>query len=91
MRAIVSITLITLLCGISLAPINAIRRCASRKKNVENFSLKQNLAGVLEATSNDHNVGCAIVNYNKLVLLFKKKYIYFRIIKSLIDERAIIL
>ncbi|EGI69732.1 Bone morphogenetic protein receptor type-2 [Acromyrmex echinatior] len=56
MRAIVSIVLITLLCGISLAPINAIRKCASRKKNVENLSLKQNSAGVSEVTSNDHNI-----------------------------------
>ncbi|KYN01517.1 Bone morphogenetic protein receptor type-2 [Cyphomyrmex costatus] len=56
MRAIVSILMITLLCGISLAPINAIRKCASRKKNVENFSLKQNSAGVPEDTSNDHNI-----------------------------------
>ncbi|XP_018060219.1 PREDICTED: bone morphogenetic protein receptor type-2 isoform X2 [Atta colombica] len=55
MRAIVSIVLITLLCGISLAPINA-RKCASRKKNVENLSLKQNSAGVSEVTSNDHNI-----------------------------------
>jgi len=60
MRAIVSIALITLLCGISLAPINAIRRCASRKKNVENLSLKQNSAHVPEDTSNNHNVGCTI-------------------------------
>ena len=55
MRAIVSIALITLLCGISLAPVNAIRRCA-RKKNVENPSLRQSSAGVPENASNDHKV-----------------------------------
>ncbi|XP_050448402.1 bone morphogenetic protein receptor type-2 [Cataglyphis hispanica] len=55
MRAIVSIILTTLLCGISLASVNATRRCASRKKNVENFSSKQNLTGVPEDASNDHN------------------------------------
>lgn len=75
MRAIVSVVLITLLCGISLAPINAIRRCASRKKNVENLSSKQNSAGVPEDTSNDHNVDRVIVNYNKL-LCFLNKILY---------------
>jgi len=67
MRVIVSVVLITLLCGISLAPINAIgRQCASRQKHVENLKenlfLKQNSA-VPEDTSNDHNVSCAIVNF----------------------------
>lgn len=55
MRAIVSIILITLLCGISLASVNATRRCASRKKNVENLSSRQDSTGVPENTSNDHN------------------------------------
>ncbi|XP_025271145.1 bone morphogenetic protein receptor type-2 isoform X1 [Camponotus floridanus] len=56
MRAIVSIALITLLCGISLASVNATRKCASRKGNAENFYSRQNSTGVPENTSNDHNI-----------------------------------
>lgn len=64
MRAIVSIALIALLCGICLAPINAVRICASRKKNVENLSVPENV-------SNGHNVGHPIVSYCKVVIFLR--------------------
>ncbi|XP_071861347.1 kinase protein wishful thinking isoform X2 [Bombus fervidus] len=56
MKAIVSITLIVLLYGINSVPISAIRICASRKKNNENFLLKQNTPSVPEDLLNDSNV-----------------------------------
>nr|KAF7425103.1 hypothetical protein H0235_007541 [Vespula pensylvanica] len=56
MRAIVSVVLVTLLYGISSAPIYASRICASRKKNNEYNSLKQNSAGVPEDVPNNSNV-----------------------------------
>ncbi|XP_047350082.1 bone morphogenetic protein receptor type-2 isoform X3 [Vespa velutina] len=56
MRAIVSIVLVTLLYGISSAPIYASRICASRKKNNEHNSLKQNSTGVSEDVPNNSNV-----------------------------------
>ncbi|XP_033356226.1 bone morphogenetic protein receptor type-2 isoform X2 [Bombus vosnesenskii] len=56
MKAIVSITLIVLLYGINSIPISAIRICASRKKNNENFLLKQNTPSVPEDLLNDSNV-----------------------------------
>ncbi|XP_020292585.1 bone morphogenetic protein receptor type-2 [Pseudomyrmex gracilis] len=60
MRTIVSVTLIILLYGVvlilSLVPINAIRICASRKKNFETLSLKQNSTGISQDGSNDQNV-----------------------------------
>ncbi|XP_017889163.1 bone morphogenetic protein receptor type-2 isoform X2 [Ceratina calcarata] len=55
MKAIVSITLIALLHGINSIPINA-RKCASRKKNIDNFPLKQNIPSVPESLPNDSNV-----------------------------------
>lgn len=56
MRAIVSVVLVTLLYGISSAPIYASRICASRKKNNEHNSLKQNSTGVSEDVPNNSNV-----------------------------------
>ncbi|KAG7201570.1 hypothetical protein KM043_004316 [Ampulex compressa] len=62
MKAIVSLTLVTLLCGISSAPTNAIRICASRKKTIENISLKQNTPGVPEDIPNDNSVARTIAD-----------------------------
>lgn len=56
MKAIVSITLILLLHGINSVPSNAIRICASRKKNIENFPLKQSIASVPENLPNDNSI-----------------------------------
>ncbi|KAI4504255.1 hypothetical protein M0802_000726 [Mischocyttarus mexicanus] len=57
MRAIVSVVLVTLLYGISSAPIYASRICASRKKTNEHISLKLNSAGLpVEDLSNNNNV-----------------------------------
>lgn len=56
MKAIVSITFIVLLYGINSVPISAIRICASRKKNNENFPLKQNTPSVPEDFLNDSNI-----------------------------------
>lgn len=55
MRAIVPIVLVGLLYGISSAPIKASRMCASRKKAIENISLKQNSGDTLEVVSNESN------------------------------------
>lgn len=71
MKAIVSFILITLLCGISLTCVNADRICASRKKNAENLSLKQNSAIVPEDVFIDHNVSHIIVNF------YKNEFIFF--------------
>lgn len=56
MKAIVSVVLVTLLYGISSAPIYASRICASRKKSNEHNSLKQNSPGILEDVPNNTNV-----------------------------------
>lgn len=63
MKAFVSITLTVLLCGINSAPINAIRICASRKKSIENLSLKQNTPSVPETIPNDSNIAHTIVSW----------------------------
>lgn len=70
MKAIVSITLIVLLCGINSAPINAIRLCASRKKNIENLSLKQHIPSLPENIPNNSNVAHTIVSL-KYVMYYK--------------------
>ncbi|XP_011149457.1 bone morphogenetic protein receptor type-2 isoform X1 [Harpegnathos saltator] len=62
MKAIVSFILIILLCSISLASVNADRICASKKKNSETPSLKQNSAVVPEDISIDHNSSHIIVD-----------------------------
>ncbi|XP_076636027.1 kinase protein wishful thinking [Colletes latitarsis] len=64
MKAIVSITLIVLLCGINSTPINAIRICASRKKSIENLSLKQNAPSVPENIPNDSNIARIVTDDN---------------------------
>ena len=56
MKAIVSITLIVLLYGINSVPISAIKICASRGKDNENFTLKQNITSVPEDLLNDSNI-----------------------------------
>jgi len=86
MRAIVSITLITLLCGISSVPINASRLCASRKKNIESLSLKQNSASVPEDISNDHDVGRKIINHYESVHFLSIIIIILKILVNLCSK-----
>lgn len=67
MKAIVSITLILLLYGINSIPINAVRICASRKKNIENLPLKQNALSVPENIPNNSNLVHTIVSFQHMV------------------------
>lgn len=71
MKAIVSITLIVLLYGINSVPISAIKICASRGKENENFTLKQNITSVPEDLLNDSNIIHTAVSSNYIVYLYK--------------------